>query len=80
MKEVKKGIVFSNDIERILKGINSYEFNYEVNIKKEFLKGLREYFKKDVSRIFDYVTIISEEEMMMVNNLIGGDLPHCYTR
>ena len=29
MEQIKKGIVFSNDIERILKGNNALNFSYE---------------------------------------------------
>lgn len=76
MIEIKKGIVFSEDIERILKGVNALNYKYDVEIKREFFKELRNLFKKDVNKIFTDVIIISEEEMLEVNRYISGECPH----
>ena len=83
MEQIKKGIVFSNDIERILKGNNALSFNYEkLGLKipnSTFIKSLRENFSLCTNKIFDNVTIISEEEMLKgMDNMVSryfGDLP-----
>ncbi len=80
MKRVDKGIVFSDDIKRILNGINAFDFKYKFIPSLETIEVLRDDFKKDVNKIFDNVTIISEEEMLSVNKFIGGEYPHCYIR
>ena len=81
MKEINKGIVFSNDIKRILNGINAYDYKYEFIPSDSIIEDVRKDFKKDVDKIFNgNVTIISESEMLEVNNLIGGEYPHCYAR
>ena len=78
MKKIEKGIVFSDDIKRILSGINAFDYKYEFVPSDSVIDNIRLDFKKDVNRIFNGdVTIISEEEMMDVNNLIGGEYPHC---
>lgn len=80
MEQIKKGIVFSNDIERILKGNNALDFNYEkLGLKipnSTFIKSLRENFSLSTNKIFNNVTIISEEEMLkkmdkMANRYFG---------
>ena len=81
MKKINKGIVFSEDIKRILNGINAFDYRYSFIPNDSVLDTVRMDFKKDVKKIFNgNVTIISEEEMMNVNNLIGGWYPHCYIR
>ncbi|MBR3720823.1 MAG: phosphoribosyltransferase [Clostridia bacterium] len=68
MREINEGIVFSNDIYRILKGKNALNFNYlengmEIPDKKD-IDFLRQDFKNDVNRIFNNkVEIIEEDEM-----------------
>lgn len=79
MKEIKKGIVISYDIERILNGINAFNYKYGVIPNAKLIKEVREDFEKDMKRIFD-TTIIEEDEMLEVNKLIGGEYPHCYSR
>ena len=85
MKTIKDGIVFSDDIERILNGNNALNFNYSkegfVIPNSGFIKNIRESFSNDVRRIFDgKVTILSEDEM--VNGIdfavsdIMGKYPH----
>ena len=83
MEKIKNGIVFSNDIERILKGNNALNFNYEkLGLKipnSTFIKSLRENFALSTNKIFNNVTTISEEEMLkrmdkMVDRYFG-DLP-----
>lgn len=68
MKKVEKGIVFSNDIYRILKGINAIDFSYRdsgmVIPSENDIDVLRNDFEKDVRRMFKGdVTIFSEDEM-----------------
>jgi len=81
MKKINKGIVFSDDIVRILNGINALDYKYEFVPQNTVINSIRENFKDEVNKIFkNNVTIIREEEMMEVNNLICGEYPHCYTR
>lgn len=81
MKTIKKGIVFSNDIKRILCGINSLDYQYEVIPNDSIIKRVREDFEKQVNDIFNNeVTIITEEEMLQVNHLIDSEYPHCNIR
>lgn len=83
MEIINNGIVFSNDIERILKGSNALNFNYEQKGLKipnsSFIKMLREDFSLSTNKIFNNVTIISEEEMLKkMDSLVDryfGDLP-----
>ncbi|MBR3211002.1 MAG: hypothetical protein IKF71_03580 [Bacilli bacterium] len=77
MKKIKKGIVFSNDIERILKGVNALDYQYDKVPSGKMIQEVREDFARQVNGIFDAVTIVLEEEMMQVNDLIQGDYPHC---
>lgn len=68
MKRVNEGIVFSNDICSILKGVNALDFDYRKNgisiPSDEEIEKVREDFSKDVNRIFDgNVTIFSEADM-----------------
>ena len=81
MKTINQGIVFSDDIKRILSGINAFDYQYEFIPKSSVIDTIRTDFKKDVNKIFKgNVTIISEQEMLEVNELIGGEYPHCYAR
>lgn len=89
MEIIKKGIVFSNDIERILKGSNALNYNYINNgisiPNKEFINNLRNNFRTTINTIFkDNYYIISEEEMITSIysslNDIFGVLPHCISR
>ena len=68
MRKIDNGIVFSNDIYRILNGKNALDFNYKekgIMIPSiDEIGFLRENFKKDVHRIFEgQVVIIEEKEM-----------------
>lgn len=68
MRRIDNGIVFSNDIYRILNGKNALDFNYKergmVIPSKDEINFLRENFKKDVNRIFEgQVEIIEEKDM-----------------
>ena len=67
MKTIKNGIVFSNDIERILKGYNALSFDFKKSgmmiPSSNFITSLRKDFEKDVNKIFKEVTIIEEDEM-----------------
>lgn len=88
MKKINEGIVFSNDIFRILEGKNALDFNYEKQgmeiPTKDKIEYLRQDFAKDVKRIFkNKVEIISEEEMdgfleESLNDVKG--YPHRVTR
>lgn len=79
MKKIKEGIVFSDDIKRILNGVNAFDYEYEAVPSDSVITSVRDDFKRSVSKIFDNkITIISEDEMMLVNDLVGGEYPHCY--
>ena len=89
MRKIENGIVFSNDVERILKGKNALGFSYQDNgltiPSNNFLETLRSGFKFDVNKIFgSYVTIIGEEDMLnSIYNVVSDVLrrvPHCFTR
>ena len=81
MEKINNGIVFSDDIKIILNGKNAFDYVYKYIPSDSVIKVLREDFKRDVNKIFNnQVTIISEDEMNLVNNLIGGEYPHCYIR
>lgn len=89
MKKLENGIVFSNDIERILKGNNALKFSYEKNglilPDKEFIKRLRDDFKKDTNIIFNGQSIVIEEDEMLESMQeaiqdVYGRVPHCITR
>lgn len=88
MKKIEKGIVFSNDIYRIMNSQNALDFNYEENgfiiPSKEKIEFLRRDFAKDINRIFNNeVTIFTEEEMesFLYKSLEDcRDFPHCVFR
>ncbi len=68
MKRVEEGIVFSNDIYSILKGVNALDFDYRgegiMLPTEDEIQKVRKDFSKDVNRMFDgKVTIFSEAEM-----------------
>lgn len=68
MKKIKKGIVFSNDIQNILKGYNAINYNYNKNgmiiPQTQFIENIREDFSNTVNKIFNgNTTIITEKEM-----------------
>lgn len=85
MIRIEEGIVFSNDIYRILQGKNALDFNYVANgliiPSKEQIDFVRADFEKDVRRIFnDKVTIFSEEQMeeFLYTSLENvREYPHC---
>ena len=76
MEKISKGIVFSEDIKRILNGVNAFKFKYDFKPRESVIDEVRDDFRREVSNIFDKVVIISEEDMMRVNDLIGGGYPH----
>ena len=86
MKIIENSIVFSNDIERILKGNNALDYNYEKKgmflPSESFIEELRGDFKKDTNKVFDNKSfILSEEEMLesidqAISDVIGR-YPHC---
>lgn len=57
MRKIDKGIVFSNDIYRILNGKNALDYNYQergmIIPSSDDINFLRENFRKDVCRIFE---------------------------
>lgn len=69
MRKINEGIVFSNDIKRILKGNNALNFNYSdkgiIIPYDNTIDVLRDNFLEDTSRIFDKVSIIEENEMLL---------------
>lgn len=78
MRKIKKGIVFSDDIKRILSGVNAFDYQYKSIPSGSVIDIVRYDFRNDVNKIFKGdVTIISEEEMLGVNELIGGEYSHC---
>lgn len=88
MRKINEGIVFSNDIGRILKGNNALGFNYNDNgiiiPNDNTIDVLRENFLEDTSRIFDKVSIIEENEMLLYMYQSIMDVyrryPHCFIR
>ena len=79
MIRIKNGFVVSEDIKRILDGVNAFDFKYDFIPSGETIKDLRKDFKRNINEVFNTkVTIISEEEMLDVNKFIGGEYPHCY--
>ena len=83
MENIKDGIVYSNDMELILKGYNNLDYNYNITLPSN-IEELRSDFKTTTERIFTKVTIISEEDMISsISNSIKdvlGIYPHCFTR
>lgn len=78
MRKINDGIVFSYDIKRIINGINAFDYIYDYIPDNSVISVLRKEFENDVNKIFNNkVIIISEDEMMMINSLIGGEYPHC---
>ena len=77
MEIISKGIVFSEDIKRILNGVNAFKFKYDFKPSDAVIREVRNDFRREVSTIFDRVVIIGEEDMMRVNDLIGGGYTHC---
>ena len=76
MRELKDKMVFSDDIGRIFKGINAFDFTYKFRPSESTIKYVRADFKKDTNRIFDNsVRIVSEDEMLEVNNLFDLSVP-----
>ena len=81
MRKIEKGIVFSDDIKRILNGVNAFDYQYKSIPCGSVIESVRSDFRNDVNKIFKGdVTIISEEEMLGVSEFIGGEYPHCYFR
>ena len=73
MEIIKNGIVFSNDIELILKGNNALKFNYEKNgliiPNSKFIEDLRNEFKKvSISTYGNNITVVDEEKMIYYMN------------
>ena len=62
--------------KRILNGVNAFKFKYDFKPSDAVIREVRDDFRREVSTIFDRVLIISEEDMMRVNDLIGGGYPH----
>ena len=77
MKKISEWIVFSEDLKRILNGVNAFKFKYDFKPSDDVIREVRDDFRREVSTIFDRVEIISEEDMMRVNDLIGGGYTHC---
>lgn len=77
MKLIDKGIVFSEDINMILNGINAFDYKYPFVPSDNVIKDVRNDFNKTVNKIFDNVTIVSEDEMLNINNIVKAWYPHC---
>ena len=89
MKIIKEGIVFSNDIQRILEGYNAINYNYNQNgiliPNTLFIEELRKDFTTTTNKIFkNKTTTIKEEEMLTsIYESIRpflGIYPHCISR
>ena len=88
MKIIKEGIVFSNDIKRILEGYNAINFSYNkqgiIIPKENTIEELRKDFTNTVNKIFTKTTTITEEEMLeSIYSSISpflGQYPHCISR
>ena len=88
MKIIKEGIVFSNDIQRILEGYNAINFSYNkqgiIIPNKNYIESLRKDFTTTVNNIFTTTTIITESEMLeSIYSSISpflGIYPHCISR
>lgn len=89
MKIIKEGIVFSNDIQRILQGYNAINYSYSKNgiliPNTNFIEDLRKDFTITANKIFaNKTTTIKEEEMMasIYNSITPflGKYPHCIFR
>lgn len=88
MKIIKKGIVFSNDIQRILESYNAINFSYNkrgiIIPNKNYIESLRKDFTTTVNNIFTTTTIITESEMLeSIYSSISpflGVYPHCISR
>ena len=67
MKTIKKGIVFSYDIQNILNGYNAINYSYTNNNivipNNNYIESLRKDFSKTVNKIFDQTTTITEYDM-----------------
>ena len=78
MEIINSGVVFSNDIDLILKGKNALKYSYQDNgliiPDKSFIDNIRDDFEKETSRAYeDNITIVSEEEMAYyMNKFIQG--------
>lgn len=73
MEKINNGVVFSNDIDLILKGKNALKFNYIDNgliiPDKNFIDSLRDDFKIESKRAYSTdIVIVSEEEMIYYMN------------
>lgn len=80
MRTIKKGIVFSDDINLIINGNNALDFKYDgVLPSKKFIESLRRGFKRDTNQIFNKeVTIVSEQEMTLpLSELVLDSLKIC---
>ena len=68
MKIIKEGIVFSNDIKRILDGYNAINYSYNKQgiliPNNNFIESLRQDFNQTVNKIFTKTTTITELEML----------------
>lgn len=73
METVEKGIIFSYDIDSIMKGKNALKFNYNENgllvPDKTIIENVRRDFEKDAKNTYNTdVVIVSEEEMKYYMN------------
>lgn len=88
MKIINEGIVFSNDIKRILNGYNAINFSYNqqgmIIPNNSFIENIRKDFNNTVNTIFNKTTIIDESEMLESLNLsispFLGRYPNCIFR
>ncbi len=80
MRTIKKGIVFSDDINLIINGNNALDYQYDgILPSKNFFESLRRDFKRETNQIFNNeVTIVSEQEMTLpLSELVLESLKIC---
>ena len=53
MRKIKKGIVFSDDIKRILSGVNAFDYQYKSIPSGSVIDIVRSDFRNDVNKIFN---------------------------
>lgn len=74
MKEISDGIVFSNDINRILNGYNALDFNYNdiglIVPDNDYIEELRKDFLKTTKNIFDEVIIVEEDDLLEIASIL----------
>jgi hypothetical protein len=78
IKEIEANINYDVEVDS---EETTFDYKYKSVPGSSVVEAVRNDFRKDVNKIFDGdVSIVSEEEMLSVNDFIGGEYPHCYFR